>query len=138
MESRSAGVVEDDDPGLFIMIDPGGRLAHELRAAVEHAVRLQPKTVAESPPFSHRPSLHERRRLSDLTRREREILALVARQRSNCEIARQLWISQDTVRFHLRNAYRKLGVHNRRAAVALAEEQGLLGPEASRKAPLGM
>ena len=53
-----------------------------------------------------------------LTPREREILALVAEGRQNGEVARILWISAGTVRKHLENAYEKLGVHTRTAAVA--------------------
>jgi DNA-binding CsgD family transcriptional regulator len=53
-----------------------------------------------------------------LTPREREILELVAEGRQNAEVARILWISAGTVRRHLENAYRKLGVHTRTAAVA--------------------
>ena len=53
-----------------------------------------------------------------LTAREREVLSFVAEGRTNAEIARFLWISPDTVRKHLENAYDKLGVHSRTAAVA--------------------
>jgi DNA-binding CsgD family transcriptional regulator len=53
-----------------------------------------------------------------LTGREREILQLVAEGRQNGEIAGILWISPATVRTHLQNAYEKLGVHTRTAAVA--------------------
>ena len=53
-----------------------------------------------------------------LTPREREILDLVSDGRQNAEIARVLWISPGTVRKHLENAYGKLGVHTRTAAVA--------------------
>jgi DNA-binding CsgD family transcriptional regulator len=53
-----------------------------------------------------------------LTRREREILLLVAEGRTNAEVACELWISPDTVRKHLENVYGKLGVHTRTAAVA--------------------
>jgi DNA-binding CsgD family transcriptional regulator len=53
-----------------------------------------------------------------LTRREREVLALVEAGRSNAEIARALWISPVTVRTHLEHVYAKLGVHSRTAAVA--------------------
>ncbi len=55
-----------------------------------------------------------------LTPREREILALVASGRTNGELARILWISPHTVRKHLENAFDKLGVHTRTAAVARA------------------
>jgi DNA-binding CsgD family transcriptional regulator len=53
-----------------------------------------------------------------LSPREHEVLALVAEGRTNIEIGRLLWISPGTVRKHLENAYEKLGVHTRTAAVA--------------------
>jgi DNA-binding CsgD family transcriptional regulator len=55
-----------------------------------------------------------------LTAREREVLRLVAEGRTNAQIAEQLWISGGTVRRHLENAYAKLGVHTRTAAVRAA------------------
>jgi two-component system, NarL family, response regulator DegU len=51
-----------------------------------------------------------------LTRRELEILTLVADGLPNAEIARRLWITEQTVKFHLSNIYRKLGVSNRTQA----------------------
>jgi DNA-binding CsgD family transcriptional regulator len=68
-----------------------------------------------------RSALARRRPLSQadgLTRREREVLELVAEGRTNAEVARMLWISPGTVRKHLENAYEKLGVHTRTGAVA--------------------
>jgi DNA-binding CsgD family transcriptional regulator len=56
--------------------------------------------------------------LARLTRREREIVALVAEGRSNAEIAARLWLSPGTVRIHLQHVYEKLGVRSRTAAVA--------------------
>ena len=53
-----------------------------------------------------------------LTRRQREIVALVAEGKTNAEIARQLWISPGTVRRHLENVFAKLDVHTRTGAVA--------------------
>jgi DNA-binding CsgD family transcriptional regulator len=53
-----------------------------------------------------------------LTAREHEILELVAEGMTNAEVAQALWLSPGTVRRHLENAYRKLGVHTRTAAVA--------------------
>jgi DNA-binding NarL/FixJ family response regulator len=53
---------------------------------------------------------------SPLTRRELEILELVARGKSNAETAKALSVTEQTVKFHLSNIYRKLGVSNRTAA----------------------
>jgi DNA-binding CsgD family transcriptional regulator len=53
-----------------------------------------------------------------LTEREREVLALVAKGRTNLEIAEILWIAPSTVRKHLENVYAKLGVRTRTAAAA--------------------
>ncbi len=55
-----------------------------------------------------------------ITRREAEILSLVAMGHTNAEIAPILWISPTTVRTHLENAFIKLGVHTRTAAVLAA------------------
>jgi DNA-binding CsgD family transcriptional regulator len=60
-----------------------------------------------------------------LTRREAEILALVARGRTNEEIAAVLSVSAHTVRKHLENAFLRLGVHSRAAAIAVAYESSL-------------
>ncbi|MBV8258604.1 MAG: response regulator transcription factor [Actinobacteria bacterium] len=61
-----------------------------------------------------------------LTSRELDVLRLVAEGASNRDVARALWLSDQTVKFHLANAYRKLGVSSRREAVARAREAGLL------------
>jgi DNA-binding CsgD family transcriptional regulator len=62
--------------------------------------------------------LRERQVEVDLTKREREVLAWVARGKTNAEIARLLWLAPSTVRKHLENVYAKLGVSTRTAAVA--------------------
>jgi len=59
-------------------------------------------------------------REAHLTRRELEILALVAEGMTNAEIGARLWISSGTVRRHLENAFSKLEVHTRTGAVRAA------------------
>ncbi len=54
--------------------------------------------------------------LSSLTKREYEILQLVAEGHSNGELARMLWVTEQTIKFHLSNIYRKLEVSNRTEA----------------------
>jgi DNA-binding NarL/FixJ family response regulator len=65
-------------------------------------------------------------RPADLTARELEILQLVAEGLSNSEMARRLWVTEQTVKFHLSNIYRKLGVSNRTQASRWAQVNGLL------------
>ena len=65
---------------------------------------------------------------TDLTRRELEILRLVAEGHSNAELARMLWVTEQTVKFHLSNIYRKLNVSNRTEASRWAQVHGLLQP----------
>ena len=63
---------------------------------------------------------------SDLTTRELEVLRLVAAGSTNGEIARDLWVTEQTVKFHLSNVYRKLEVTNRTEASHYAHVNGLL------------
>jgi DNA-binding NarL/FixJ family response regulator len=64
-----------------------------------------------------------------LTSREREILGLTAQGYTNGRIARELWIAEHTVKFHLSNTYRKLGVTNRTEASRYALSHALVGVE---------
>lgn len=61
-----------------------------------------------------------------LTDREIAILQALARGLSNAEIAKELWITQQTVKFHLTNIYRKLGAKNRTQATRMAHQRGLV------------
>ena len=63
-----------------------------------------------------------------LTQRELEILCLVAEGQTNGRIARQLWVTEQTVKFHLSNTYRKLGVANRTEASRYAYIHDLVHP----------
>jgi DNA-binding NarL/FixJ family response regulator len=60
-----------------------------------------------------------------LTDRERSILSAVAEGKTTSVISRELWVSEHTIKFHLTNIYRKLGVRNRAAAIKYALENGL-------------
>jgi DNA-binding CsgD family transcriptional regulator len=73
--------------------------------------------------------LEERVAEVPLTAREREVLAWVARGKTNAEIAELLWLAPSTVRKHLENVYAKLGVSTRTAAVA--RFLGLIDAQAS-------
>jgi DNA-binding NarL/FixJ family response regulator len=61
-----------------------------------------------------------------LSNRELEVLKLVAGGATNGEIARKLWVTEQTVKFHLSNVYRKIGVANRTEASRYAHVNGLV------------
>ena len=92
-----------------------------IRQAFEPSVFFAPELAdngaepAESPPVD-----------PGLTRREIEILQLVAEGYSNAQLAKMLWVTEQTVKFHLSNIYRKLGVANRTEASRWAQVHGLL------------
>ena len=68
--------------------------------------------------------------LPELTDRERAILEAVALGKTTAVISRELWVSEHTVKFHLTNIYRKLGVANRAGAVRYALQNGLVAAAA--------
>jgi len=59
-----------------------------------------------------------------LTSRELEVLRVLARGATNAQIARELNVTEDTVKFHIRNIFRKLGVASRTEAALVAIRQG--------------
>lgn len=70
-------------------------------------------------------------RLSDkdpsaLTDRELDVLRLISQGRSTKEVAAQLFLSDETIKTHLKNIFRKLGVHDRAEAVAEAFRRGVV------------
>ncbi len=65
---------------------------------------------------------------ADLTEREREVLVLVSRGLSNVEIARELFVSLETVKTHVARTLAQLGVRDRVQVVVTAYEFGLVRP----------
>jgi len=68
----------------------------------------------------------------ELTDREKEVLAQVARGATNKEIATTLFISENTVNFHMKHILAKLHLRNRARVVAWAHEHGLLSYRQNR------
>jgi DNA-binding NarL/FixJ family response regulator len=68
-------------------------------------------------------------RAAGLSAKEVDVLRAAARGLSNKQIGRELWLSEQTIKFHLSNVYRKLGVTNRTEAVSHALEHGLIKAE---------
>jgi DNA-binding NarL/FixJ family response regulator len=99
-------------------------LASAIRQAFQHSVYLAGSRPTAPAPSWTPPA--ETAAKHDLTRREREILQLVAEGHSNAKLAKMLWVTEQTVKFHLSNVYRKLDVSNRTEAARWAQLNGLL------------
>ena len=97
-------------------------LAYAMRQAFAHSV-----FVPASRPGVRGAAQHLNGEIpAGVTRREAEILRLVAEGYSNADVAKMLWIAEQTVKFHLSNVYRKLNVSNRTEASRWAQLNGLL------------
>jgi DNA-binding NarL/FixJ family response regulator len=96
--------------------------ATTVRQAFEQSIYFETGRVRLAPP-SAQPETEESGRL---TRRELEILRLAAEGHKNAEMASMLWLTEQTIKFHLSNIYRKLNVSNRTEASRWAQVHGLL------------
>ena len=130
----------DDDRLLVDAVEAGAsgflskdEAAQELLSAVKSAadgeVLIDPMTLARILPQVAREREQQRGALAllnDLTDREQEILSLLAQGMRNDDIARQLYISPQTVQTHVRNILGKLRVHSKLEAVAFAVKNGTI------------
>ena len=122
---------------------PRDDLEAALRQAFDQSVYIRPRAdLGEAPsdaaPTLERASTKGAGSASGLTRREVEILRLVAMGHSNSELARMLWVTDQTIKFHLSNIYRKTATANRTAASRWALAHGLLEePDSAEPAGLG-
>ncbi|MFB8756269.1 response regulator [Streptomyces nigra] len=116
--------IEAGATGYLLKDAPRDELFTAVRAAAEGRTVLSPAVASRLVSAVRAP---RNDRDEPLSAREREVLALVARGTSNREIARELFISEATVKTHLTHLYAKLGVNDRAAAVATAYERGILG-----------
>jgi len=102
-------------------------IASAIRQAFDHSIFFSPPALA--PAETMAPS----NGADELTRREFEILKLAADGHSNAQMAKMLWVTEQTVKFHLSNIYRKLDVSNRTEASRWAQLHGLLTvPDSAR------
>ena len=100
--------------------------AEELRREVR-AGRLDGDAVhAVLAEAGHRVPRARRERPAGLSEREVEVLRLLARGRSNRDMAEQLYLSPDTVKHHIQHIYDKIGIATRAGATLFAMENGLL------------
>jgi LuxR family maltose regulon positive regulatory protein len=119
-----------------VFVDAGQPMAQLLREAsarglaMDYANKLldafQSLSPRQAQPDLTHPTVQQTALVEPLTDREMEVLLCLVEGLSNAEIAQRLFISLPTVKSHTRNIYGKLGVHNRKEAVARARTLGIL------------
>ena len=117
--------------GFLLKDSPRHDLIAAIRAAAAGDALLSPSVTRRLiEAFARRPpeTTPSPARLATLTARERDVLLLLARGRSNAEIATALFVSDATVKTHVGNLLAKLGLRDRVQAVILAYETGLVVP----------
>lgn len=112
--------VEAGATGYLLKETPSEELFRAIRATARGESALSPSVASRLVERARRPNEPA------LSPRELEVLALVARGTSNKLIARDLSISETTVKTHLLHIFAKLGVDDRTAAVTLAVSKGML------------
>jgi DNA-binding NarL/FixJ family response regulator len=130
------------DPSHIDAAFAAGAVAYVLKTAHQDDIRVAIRQAFEHSVFVPTPTLNgtaaaasparpvETDAVAALTKREVEILRLVAEGHSNSQLARILWVTEQTVKFHLSNIYRKLDVANRTEASRWAQLNGLLDSSA--------
>lgn len=118
-EERVVGAVRAGARGYLLKGAPLDEIGRAIRAVAGGGSYLDPKVA---------PKLLGRLagRATTLSRREQEVLRLVAQGLSTKQVARRLGITERTVKFHVASILNKLGAENRAQAVAVAAERGLL------------
>jgi DNA-binding NarL/FixJ family response regulator len=112
--------------GFVLKDDPPEQLLAAIRLVADGEALLSPaitKRVIKQ--FTRIPRPEPPRQLDELTDRELEVFRLIARGLSNAEIARELYISDTTVKTHITHILMKLNIRDRVQAVVLAYESGL-------------
>jgi DNA-binding NarL/FixJ family response regulator len=117
--------------GFLLKDSPRADLIAAVRAAAAGDALLAPSVTRRLiEAFARRPAeaAPAPSRLAALTVRERDVLLLLARGRSNAEIAAALFVSEATVKTHVGNLLAKLGLRDRVQAVIVAYETGIVRP----------
>ncbi len=110
----------------YVLKDAGAEeVIKVVRAAANREAHFGPDIARRLMGFFSAPKPALQEAFPELTAREREILDIIARGRSNPEIARELYLSQKTVRNHVSNIFLKLQVADRSQAIVRAREAGL-------------
>lgn len=126
-DRRIVAAIEAGALGYLLKDSSPQDLVRAIREVHRGESSLHPKVAQQLIKKLRRPAEEPER--EELTARERKVLALIARGLSNREIARELSISEPTVRTHVSNILRKLGLKSRTQAALYALKEGLASLE---------
>ncbi len=115
-----------DDPGLVETALVRGAAGYVLKRVSPLDLASALRQLVERSVFYRQVSGHPDVPRAELSEKQLEVLSQMALGRTNREIARELCISPQTVKFHVRNVYRALGVSTRTEALRVAHERALL------------
>jgi DNA-binding NarL/FixJ family response regulator len=118
--------------GFLLKNAPPEQLLHAVRVVADGDALLAPSITRRIIEQFARRRLNPEAgaHLDELTQREREVLVLLSRGKSNAELAAELFVSEGTVKTHVSSLLAKLGLRDRVQAVVLAYESGLVTPGA--------
>jgi DNA-binding NarL/FixJ family response regulator len=113
--------------GFLLKDAPGADLVRAVRVVASGDALLAPSVTRRLvEEFARRPRRPASSSLRQLTARETDVLRLLARGRSNAEIAEELFLAEQTVKSHVSRLFAKLGLRDRAQAVVVAYESGLV------------
>jgi DNA-binding NarL/FixJ family response regulator len=132
-EEVLAGILRAGAAGFVLKGIPAEDLQRAVRTVAEGGAWLDPAVTARvlaiyrsAPPAAHATGQGVQAGLDALTGREREVLALIGRGRTNGEIAAELFVSEGTVKTHVNHVFAKLALRDRAAAVVFAFDHDLV------------
>ena len=126
------GALRAGASGFLLKRTPAATLVEGIRVIADGDALLAPsvtRRLIDQFARSPEPGKPEAKALQLLSPREREVLALVARGLSNGECAEQLFMSEGTVKTHVKRIYTKLDLRDRTQAVICAYEAGMVEPK---------
>ncbi len=127
-DASVTGAIRAGAIGYLLKTTDADELCEAIKAAAAGQVRLAPEAAARLMREVRAPASPEAL-TEPLTERETEVLELLARGKANKQIARELFVATSTVKTHVNNLYRKLGISSRTQAALYAARIGLVSTE---------